>query len=281
MNRLNAWLMDKLAGALEPGEREAVLGDLAEANEPSAQALRDLAGLVARRQLTLWKQWQPWLVLIAIVIPLGFMLGIHRRSMANLSLVFLWRYVSLGTFQLSDLSDWQFSMNLAATVGRSLWIWISGCCAAWAAGFAVATLARRTRMISLPVWAMFVLLGTAVIGRPAEVLRAPASFAIPALLITYLTLFPAILGSRHASHRVPLSERRQAFLLAFIVAQVLWPIMVLPLTVRVSGLALRMILGVSLFAGYLNYWPIAYWIYRKWHAIRNNKSITVQGAEGI
>ena len=50
-------------------EREAVLGDFAELARSDRQILTGTAGLVLRRQLGFWKQWKPWFVLAAIVIP--------------------------------------------------------------------------------------------------------------------------------------------------------------------------------------------------------------------
>jgi hypothetical protein len=56
------WLLvDFVAQVLEPEEREAVQGDLMEAGEGDWQALRDVLGLVVRRQAGLWKNWRPWL----------------------------------------------------------------------------------------------------------------------------------------------------------------------------------------------------------------------------
>ncbi|MBZ5634636.1 MAG: hypothetical protein LAO55_16045 [Acidobacteriia bacterium] len=56
---------------LEPDEREASRGDLAESGEHGGQALLGLVGLVVRRQAALWKDWRPWLALVGLVIPLG------------------------------------------------------------------------------------------------------------------------------------------------------------------------------------------------------------------
>lgn len=62
------WIVDRLSRMLEPSEREAVLGDLAESGETGARALRELLGLALRRQLNLWKDWRPWFAL-AVAIP--------------------------------------------------------------------------------------------------------------------------------------------------------------------------------------------------------------------
>ena len=50
MNRIWWWLVDRLSRGLEQGERDAVLGDIAEAGESGGDALLDLLGLAVRRQ---------------------------------------------------------------------------------------------------------------------------------------------------------------------------------------------------------------------------------------
>ena len=53
------YLLEALARLLDPEEREATLGDLAESKTPAGIALLDVAGLAARRQLALWKERKP------------------------------------------------------------------------------------------------------------------------------------------------------------------------------------------------------------------------------
>jgi hypothetical protein len=49
MTRICWSLVEILSRMLEPDERDAVRGDLAESRETGGQALRDVLGLVARR----------------------------------------------------------------------------------------------------------------------------------------------------------------------------------------------------------------------------------------
>lgn len=69
MTRICWWLVDVVSQLLEPNERDAVRGDLAESGETGGQALRGLLGLVVRRQAALWKDWRPWLALAGLVGP--------------------------------------------------------------------------------------------------------------------------------------------------------------------------------------------------------------------
>jgi hypothetical protein len=53
MTRTCWWLVDIASRMLEPDERDAVRGDLAESGVTGGYALRDLLGLLARRQAML------------------------------------------------------------------------------------------------------------------------------------------------------------------------------------------------------------------------------------
>lgn len=61
------WQLAKFALHLvEAAERIAVEGDLREAGANGLDALRDVLGLVVRRQAGLWQNWRPWLALIGV-----------------------------------------------------------------------------------------------------------------------------------------------------------------------------------------------------------------------
>src|SRR5450759_2133589 len=60
-------LVETICRLLEPDERQAVLGDLAESGETGIRALAAVAGLVTRRQLGLWKSWRPWVALLGLL----------------------------------------------------------------------------------------------------------------------------------------------------------------------------------------------------------------------
>jgi hypothetical protein len=272
MTRAISWLVGMLAGALEPAEREAVLGDLAETNERSTQVLRDLAGLVARRQLALWKHWQPWLLLFVIVIPFGLMLGFRSRTAFNLSIVSIWRYVGGADSLLTDLGDHEFFKNFANIILRLLLSWFSVACAAWGAGFGIGTLARSTRVITVSIgFLALCLVGVVPATDPYSMVvsRLHLSLAVPAFFLICFALMPVYYGARHAGRRTPPSTRAQALLLAYCLAQaVVWPTVLLPLMARHSvPQAFNWTFAVS---RCINYWPIAYWIALKWSAFRQN-----------
>jgi hypothetical protein len=67
-------LAEVAAQLLEPCEREAVLGDLAEAGESAWHGLLGILGLVVRRQAAPWKSWQPWVAALGLALPFSFLL---------------------------------------------------------------------------------------------------------------------------------------------------------------------------------------------------------------
>jgi hypothetical protein len=87
------WIMLLAARALEPGEREVVLGDLVEQGSSGARPLFDVLGLVVRRQLLIWTSWQPWVALIGIVGVSGFYLSgmLYGLSIGIFEQLVAWR----------------------------------------------------------------------------------------------------------------------------------------------------------------------------------------------
>jgi hypothetical protein len=71
MTRVCWRLVDILSRMLEVEERQAVRGDLAESGESIGRALRDVLGLIVRRQIGLWTEWQPWLALLGVACLAG------------------------------------------------------------------------------------------------------------------------------------------------------------------------------------------------------------------
>ena len=91
-----SWLfVDIVSRLLEPDEREFVRGDFAESGETGGRALRDLLGLVVRRQAALWKDWRSWLALLGLIVPIGLLLSeisFRLRFLLQLHLRTYWRH---------------------------------------------------------------------------------------------------------------------------------------------------------------------------------------------
>jgi len=68
-----SWIcVDAASRLLTQEEREAVLGDLAEANENAGEALLSILGLVVRREAEHWKSWRPWVAAFGLALPASF-----------------------------------------------------------------------------------------------------------------------------------------------------------------------------------------------------------------
>src|SRR5215831_20695423 len=68
--------IEAAAGLLAPLEREMVLGDLAELDRGVWRGLGDVLGLAARRQLSLWRNWRPWVASVGLALPASlFLMG--------------------------------------------------------------------------------------------------------------------------------------------------------------------------------------------------------------
>jgi hypothetical protein len=123
-------------------ERETALGDLVELGMTGRHAFKGVLGLVLRRQLGFWKEWEPWFVLVAIVVPVCPLLvtqsnGLGRGFFPN---VVLWFHggVSYRTgvssaallaefcFRGSALITWSWTSAFAMGVLSRKAIWING-----------------------------------------------------------------------------------------------------------------------------------------------------------
>ena len=182
-------MIEWVAQCLERDEREAVLGDLAEGKQAGLRELRDVLGLVVRRQAARW-QWRTGLV--GAVLSFGGSLLLMGISVSlSLSGVELLRSgvvpqgVTSPTHVLSEL------------ISQS--VLLLGC--AWSCGYFVAHLSRRmlwasgflccvpccfcfTRFCIEPLspWCLFLFLVPAFAGA-RRVLRGGSLRSAPALLL--------------------------------------------------------------------------------------------------
>jgi hypothetical protein len=125
---------------LELDERDAVWGDLAESGETGGQALRDVLGLVVRRQAALWTHWRPWLPLVGLVVPLGMLLSIVSRRTAGENAVYVWMYAN--NWEWSDLGNPGFWHVFAETVALVFMRYLTLVCWSWTSGFLLASVSR-------------------------------------------------------------------------------------------------------------------------------------------
>ena len=124
-------LVEAAALLLEPTEREAVLGDLAEAGARSWRGALDVLGLILRRQVNAWREWRPWAAAFGLAMPGSFFL-----MGASVS-------VSAGVAALLSGTALPAGRGLALACEIALLLAWS-----WTSGFVVGSLSRRTLWLS-------------------------------------------------------------------------------------------------------------------------------------
>jgi Carboxypeptidase regulatory-like domain len=208
MNPVCWWLVNKASGLLDPDERNAVLGDFSESGTTGAQALRDVVDLVVRRQLALWRDWNPWLALMGVVVPLSILLSLACRWLAEGSATTLYLYVDNWTW--GYLASPGARHDLVRYLGGALLSYATLLCWSYTSGFAIGFLSRRA------TWVNGALLGLAVYGELLLVSQRHNPFnqsvwsltfyraVFPCLLRTLLIFLPALWGMRGGFRRAPI-----------------------------------------------------------------------------
>jgi hypothetical protein len=199
--RFGWWFLSVLARALEPAERDVVLGDLAESGEGVGAATRNLLGLIVRRQVGLWLFWRPWLALFGVSCLAGLSLS---RIVFRLN-VDLYKYAAHYATDLTAPQEVAFLLCLAG----ALTVW------SWTCGFALGSLSGRAVWLTWSVF-YFVVLDSAwarfgIVLRMLDSLQGTLRllmattlpFSIAALLFLFPTLFGAFLGVRRRILTVP------------------------------------------------------------------------------
>jgi hypothetical protein len=121
------------ARLLARDEREAVLGDLVEADESAWQGVFGVLGLVFRREAVVWKSWRPWLAGFGVALPSSFLL-------MGFSLSVSWSYQTLRCPELLQKSSLTLGYGSLVLLCQALLLigW------SWTGGFVVGSLSRRT-----------------------------------------------------------------------------------------------------------------------------------------
>jgi len=189
MMRFGWWLLSVLARALEPAERDVVLGDLAESGEGVGAATRNLLGLIVRRQVGLWLFWRPWLALFGVSCLAGLSLS---RIVFRLN-VDLYKYAAHYATDLTAPQEVAFLLCLAG----ALTVW------SWTCGFALGSLSGRAVWLTWSVF-YFVVLDSAwarfgIVLRMLDslqgTLRLLMAATLPLSIAALLFLFPALFGT--------------------------------------------------------------------------------------
>ena len=189
MMRFGWWLLSVLARALEPAERDVVLGDLAESGEGVGAATRNLLGLIVRRQVGLWLFWRPWLALFGVSCLAGLSLSRIAFRLNN----DLHKHAVGYATSLTAGQEMAFLLCLAG----ALTVW------SWTCGFVLGSLSGRAVWLTWSVF-YFVVLDSAwarfgIILRMLDslqgTLRLLMATTLPLSIAALLFLFPALLGA--------------------------------------------------------------------------------------
>jgi hypothetical protein len=126
-------LVETTAQLLEGEQREAVLGDLAEAGESAWQGLLGILSLVLRLQAGLWKSWRPWIAAFGVSLPASLLLmGVSLSVSQDYQ-----RFVSTTNLAASGPAFLLLTCQVLLLLGWS-----------WSGGYVVGSLSRKTLWMS-------------------------------------------------------------------------------------------------------------------------------------
>ena len=272
MNRACWLLVDLMSHMLDPRERSVVRGDLEEMRATGASALREIVGLVGRRQILAWTDWRPWLAVGTLIVPLGAILNLVSRSWAYTAAIYSWLYVNNWTRAYLESPGSRIELMRrgaeCAVAFTTLASW------SWTTGFALASLSRRA------IWTAggalsLVLLGTFV-AAPEPPDEHTAVFALtfyrvafPVVLRVAFLVIPSLWGMRAGVRQATLPMGR-----ALVCASVL----VVATASTVRGLEMSAVSWLHLRSAWLHLvpaavmWPACYILFGSIWRLRENRT---------
>lgn len=137
VSQLTNAFLDWVSRFLEAEEREVILGDLTEAGESAFGSSLAVIGLVARRQLDLWRNWRPWLAAFGLALPGSFLLMGFSVSVSR-----AWQqYLAPDVVHSNELHlGVGFVLLLCNVFLLGAW--------SWTGGFVSGTMSRRTLWVT-------------------------------------------------------------------------------------------------------------------------------------
>jgi hypothetical protein len=262
-------LVEILSRMLDADERLAVGGDLEESGETGLQAVRDVLGLVVRRQAALWKNWRPWLALVGLIGPVSILLSlgcVWLRGAYDLNLWVIRNRRDIAPTILSQIGlSVRHGVVLLALSSLLLFCW------SWAAGFVLGAMSRRTIWFNGILFCLALLFLGSQLNRPyqdgayqysVDGWPLPLVFytaILPLILQTTLILLPSLWGMHQGLQ--PPSRLLQAILwvVAVVVAPSVGSLFWWPFH---GSWQMRLLLLAA-------YWPVGYLavteIGRRWH----------------
>jgi len=208
MTRIRLGAVRLLLSGLAPDERDAVLGDLLELQTPRGRALREVAGLLIRRQVALLASWRGLLTLCAAVVPFALLIGLLTRFSAEVSAISAFAYIDNWSPTVLDSPGGR--RDFANVVLTQLAGFGTLCVWSWLMGFMIGSLSRMTAWVNAGAFA-FVLIGEYVAlpqyhyaGNEAAFESVAYSVILPLALRGWFVLGSAIWGIWDGARRMTL-----------------------------------------------------------------------------
>jgi hypothetical protein len=178
-----AWpLVELVSRLLEPDEREAVLGDLLEADVSAWQALLDILGLILRRQAFLWKNPQAWFAGFSVALPSTYLL-MHVSVSVTATYERLFHHRVSACWPTGNEGFLLLFCHFFLLMAWS-----------WAGGYVVGSVSRRTLWVSIALSAL-----------ACAFCLVTFRFEPLSRFCTFLFLLPAMLGVRHGFRNARIS----------------------------------------------------------------------------
>ena len=166
-------------------------------------ALREVVGLVVRRQAVLWCDWRPWFMLASVVIPIGLLLSYATRSWGVTSGTYISIYWRFWDFSYLAVPGWRRDViDVAVRIGSECLALVGW---SWTCGFVLGRVSRRTVWLTVLMFAVVVFfgtMGTVIAGQPPEnpSLQYHVVFVVlPRFFRTFLVVLPAAWGAYRGS----------------------------------------------------------------------------------
>jgi hypothetical protein len=214
-------LIDALAEMLDPDEREAVLGDISESQQKNGKAIRELLGLIARREAALWRTPRPWLMLVAMVAPIAVALNLAAIRLAEGTAIYSYIYIDNWTW--GQLASPGARADLVHLCVAYLFDYVSLAGFAWAAGLSIGRLSGRA-VRGMSAWLYLSVVVVALVPRShwvgnASVFEAPFyQFVLPVIVGALCLVVPSLSGL-HQGRRLS-GQRPAAGMVMLVTAQV-------------------------------------------------------------
>jgi hypothetical protein len=198
MSRAAWWIAGRVSRLLCAQDRTMAMGDLTELGVSGWRALREVSGLVARRQMETWKDWQPWLALLGLAGVAG--VGLSRLVFGfGVALSFQARtYLHYGVM-MNDSTPGEVIRSLICML-LVIGVW------SWTSGFVLGLLSGRALWLTGPLFYQIVVQSFPAYLRYSGHLISRGSPSISLLMVIALLplnilvvasfLLPAILGLR-------------------------------------------------------------------------------------